>query len=67
MNYADDTQVYVSMYIDEKNQTIGKLGSFINEIKTWCVSKTQILSDNKTELMHAFHHDFVMSTLQLPR
>lgn len=48
--YGDDTQLYLSMKPDEKNQLV-KLQACLKDIKTWMTSNFLLLNSDKTEVI----------------
>ena len=52
MIYADDTQLYVSMKVSQRDQVMEKLESCLQDVRDWMHSNQIILNDNKMEILH---------------
>ena len=49
--YADDTKIYLSFSIDDKDVVLEKLEDCLKEIRTWVFNNHSKLNDTKSEFL----------------
>ena len=49
--YADDTQVYISLYIADRDISLKQLGDCLSDISGWMTNNRLRLNANKTDLI----------------